>query len=131
MSAAACTLDGLVELDERLLDDALDSLLTGLDIRKRLLHPDDELIASSLNAISLVYTELNELDKAQEYGNKAIDIRLRNRSDRLGNSYSNMASILLRMGRPDDAEEMLKRCPALQDFTDETFLSSGNPRFAG
>ncbi|CAP73125.1 uncharacterized protein PODANS_2_5400 [Podospora anserina S mat+] len=42
-----------------------------------------------------------------------------------------MSSLLLRMGRPDEAEEMLARCPSLKDFTDETFLSTGNPRFSG
>ncbi len=26
---------------------------------------------------------------------------------------------------------MLARCPSLKDFTDETFLSTGNPRFSG
>lgn len=35
------------------------------------------------------------------------------------------------MGKPDDAEEMLKKCPSLKDFTDETFLGTGNPRFSG
>ncbi|KAF9771704.1 hypothetical protein IL306_010649 [Fusarium sp. DS 682] len=35
------------------------------------------------------------------------------------------------MGRPDEAEEMLARCPSLKDFTDETFLNTGNPRFSG
>ncbi|RMJ26747.1 NB-ARC domain-containing protein [Aspergillus sp. HF37] len=42
-----------------------------------------------------------------------------------------MASLLIRMGKADDAEEMLKRCPSLKDFTDETFLKTGNPRFSG
>ena len=35
------------------------------------------------------------------------------------------------MGRADEAEDVLKRCPSLKDFTDETFLNTGNPRFAG
>ncbi|KAK5169943.1 hypothetical protein LTR16_011869 [Cryomyces antarcticus] len=42
-----------------------------------------------------------------------------------------MASTLLRLGKPDEAEQMLKRCPSLKNFTDETFLSTGNPRFSG
>lgn len=129
--AAASTLQGLIELDTNRLSQALKSFTTGLNIRTELLSADDEFIASSLNAISLAYTELNKLDEAVENGNKAIDIRLRIGSDRIGNSYSNMASTLLRMGMPDDSEEMLGRCPSLQDFTDETFLTSGNPRFAG
>ena len=35
------------------------------------------------------------------------------------------------MGKPNEAEEMLKKCPSLKDFTDETFLQTGNPRFSG
>lgn len=35
------------------------------------------------------------------------------------------------MGRPDEAEEVLGRCPSLRDFTDDTFLRTGNPRFSG
>jgi hypothetical protein len=35
------------------------------------------------------------------------------------------------MGRPDEAEEMLARCPSLKDFTDDTFLATRNPRFSG
>ena len=72
-----------------------------------------------------------ELDRAYYMHQKAIDIRLRTQSDRIGNSYSNMSSLLLRMGKPDEAEEMLKSCPSLKDFTDETFLRTGNPRFSG
>lgn len=35
------------------------------------------------------------------------------------------------MNKPNEAEEMLARCPSLKDFNDETFLSTGNPRFSG
>ncbi|KAL8824919.1 MAG: hypothetical protein Q9170_008000 [Blastenia crenularia] len=42
-----------------------------------------------------------------------------------------MSSLLLRMGKADEAEEILKRCPPLKDVTDETFLKTGNPRFSG
>lgn len=81
--------------------------------------------------LGLAYTELGELDKARDCLQQSIDIRLMRNSDRIGNSYSNMASLLLRMGKPDEAEEMLKRCPSLKDFSDETFLKTGNPRFSG
>jgi hypothetical protein len=95
------------------------------------MQPQDEFIASGLNALSLACTELNELSKAQEYGLRAIEIRLRNRSDRIGNSYSNMASTLLRMGKPDEAEAMLKQCPSIKSFSDQSFLDSKDPRFSG
>ena len=131
MYAAACTLRGLIELDTKRLIAAQSSFLMATNIREKLLEPDDAFIASSLNALALVSTELNELDDAVDYGSRAIDIRLRTDSDRIGNSYSNMASTLLRLGRPEEAEEMLGRCPSLKDFSDSTFLDSGNPRFAG
>ena len=131
MYASACTLQGLIELDILDFSNAVGSFLNGLRIRKEQLEPDDAFIASSLNALSIAYTETGDFDNAIKAGNQAIDIRLRTKSDRIGNSYSNMASTLLKMGKPDDAEEMLKRCPSLQEFTDETFLKTGNPRFSG
>ena len=129
--AAACTLRGLIELDTKRLSASRESFLAGLQIRKRLLNSDDPFIASSLNALSLVSTELNQLEDAVSYGDGAIKIRLATDIDRIGNSYSNMASTLLKLGKPDKAEEMLGRCPSLKDFSDSTFLGSGNPRFAG
>lgn len=93
--------------------------------------PADTLVASSLNNIALAYTEMGELEKAYTAHEEAIHIRLLTRSDRIRNSYSNMSSLLLRMGKVDEAEEMLKRCPLLKDFTDDTFQKTGNPRFSG
>ena len=100
-------LQGLIELDTNNVQKALGLFLAALEIRER--EPaEDAFIASSLNAISLAYTELGDLVKAVETGQRAIDIRLRSHSDRIGNSYSNMASTLLRMGKPDEAEKMLR-----------------------
>ena len=107
------------------------SFKTALEIRKKRLGPDDSLIASSLVNIALSYTEMEELEKAYTTHQQAIDIRLRTQSDRIGNSYSNLSSLFLRMGKPDEAEEILMKCPSLKNFTDDTFLSSGNPRFSG
>jgi len=131
MYASATMLDGLIELDTNNISKALDSFLLAFKIREPLMDPDDPFIASSLNAISIAYTEIGDFDRAVETGQRAIDIRLRTESDRIGNSYSNMASTLMRMGKANEAEEMLKRCPSLKDFTDETFLQTGNPRFSG
>ncbi|KAK6952017.1 hypothetical protein Daesc_006543 [Daldinia eschscholtzii] len=105
--------------------------LAPLELRKKQLGPDDPFIASSLNNLALAYTEIGDLEEAYSTHQQAIEIRLRTKSDRIGNSYSNMASLLLRMGRLDEAAEMLGRCPSLKDFTDEIFLNTGNPRFSG
>ncbi|KAM4066810.1 tetratricopeptide repeat domain-containing protein [Hirsutella rhossiliensis] len=129
--ASAIDLHGLIDLDLAQAARALKPFEHALEIRKARLGPEDPFIAYSLNNIALAYTEMGELDLAHEAHQEAIRLRLKANSDRIGNSYSNMASLLLRMGRPDDAEKMLARCPSLVDFTDETFLSTGNPRFSG
>jgi tetratricopeptide (TPR) repeat protein len=129
--ASAVDLSGLIDLDMNNPGKALDRFNIASEIREQLLGPADPLIASSLNNIALAYTELGELDKAYATHGEAIRIRLSTQSDRIGNSYSNMSSLLLRMGKPDEAEDMLKRCPSLRDFTDDTFLNTGNPRFSG
>ncbi|RFU25604.1 hypothetical protein B7463_g10737, partial [Scytalidium lignicola] len=128
--ASAIDLSGLIDLDLNQPEKALSPFETALQIREEKLGPEDPLIASSINNIALAYTEIGDLDKAYEMHQRAIKIRLDTNSDRIGNSYSNMSS-LLRMGKPDEAEEILKRCPSLKDFTDETFLKTGNPRFSG
>ncbi|ORX98178.1 hypothetical protein BCR34DRAFT_607010 [Clohesyomyces aquaticus] len=129
--ASTIDLSGLIDLDMNCPEKALGPFNEALEIRKQCMGPTDPMIASSLNNIALAYTEMNELDKAYAAHSQAIEIRLNAKSDRIGNSYSNMSSLLLKMGRPDEAEEMLKRCPSLKDFTDETFLKTGNPRFSG
>ncbi|TRX96272.1 hypothetical protein FHL15_002996 [Xylaria flabelliformis] len=129
--ASAIDLAGLIDLDLCQPARALKPFTEALEIRKSRLGADDAFIAFSLNNIALAYTEMGKLDEAYSIHQQAIDIRLRTSSDRIGNSYSNMASLLLKMGKPDEAEEMLARCPSLKDFTDETFLNTGNPRFSG
>ncbi|GAP84174.1 putative NB-ARC and TPR domain protein [Rosellinia necatrix] len=129
--ASAIDLVGLIDLDLCQPERAVQSFKEALEIRKTRLGADDAFIASSLNNIALAYTEMGSLDEAYSIHQQAIDIRQRINSDRVGNSYSNMASLLLRMGNPDGAEDMLAQCPSLKDFTDETFLNTGNPRFSG
>lgn len=129
--ASVVDLSGLIDLDMNDPEKALFSFKSALEIRKNRLSPDDSLIASSLVNLALSYTEMGDLDKAYTAHQQAIDIRLRTRSDRIGNSYSNLSSLLLRMGKPDEAEQTLMKCPSLKDFTDDTFLKSGNPRFSG
>lgn len=100
-------------------------------IRKKLLEPTDGMLASSFNNLALAYTEMGDLARAYIAHEEAISIRRSTNSDRIGNSYSNMSSLLLRMNKPDEAENMLKQCPSLKEFTDETFIKTGNPRFSG
>lgn len=129
--SSAIDLGGLIDLDLAQPAKALEPFTRVLEIRKASLGPEDPLIAYSLNNVALAYTEMGELDLAFKAHQEAIRLRLKANSDRIGNSYSNMSSLLLRMGRSDEAEEMLARCPFLKHFTDETFLGTGNPRFSG
>ena len=129
--ASAINLSGLIDLDMNNPTKALNNLRKALDLRQRLLKPDDPFIASSLSNVSMAYTELRDFERAYATQQEAIDLRLRINSELIGNSYSNMSSLLLRMEKPNEVEEMLGRCPTLKDFTDETFLRTGNPRLSG
>lgn len=129
--ASAIDLQGLIRLDLGWPKKAHQSFRQAFVLRTAILEAEHPFLAASLVNIGLAYTELRDLSKAWEFLQQSIDIRLKHNSDRIGNSYSNMASLLLLMGNPDEAEEMLKRCPSLKDFTDETFLETGNPRVSG
>lgn len=129
--ASALELSGLIELDISCPRAALDMFKKSFQIREKILDPADPFFAASLVTFGLACTEMGELEDAHSYLQRSIDIRLEANSDRIGNSYSNMSSLLLRMVKPDEAEEILKRCPSLKDFTDETFMKTGNPRFSG
>lgn len=129
--ASAVELSGLLDLDMNSPEKALVMFDEAFSIRRKIVGPRDGMIAASLNTIAIAYTEMGELEKAYATHKEAIEIRLSTNSDRIGNSYSNMSSLLLKMNRPNEAEDMLKACPSLKDFTDETFIRTGNPRFSG
>jgi tetratricopeptide (TPR) repeat protein len=103
--ASAVDLGGLIDLDLAQPARALVPFKLAMKIQKSCLGHKDPFIASSLNNIALAYTELGELDLAHSTHQEAIKLRLDANSDRIGNSYSNMLSLLLRMGKPYEAEE--------------------------
>lgn len=129
--AGALDLRGLICLGTNHPARALENFTAALLMRQQLLGPDDALIGSSLNNLGLAYTETNDLSQAKNFHDQAIDLRLRTNSERIGDSYSNMSSTLLRLGRPNEAEDMLFRRASCKDFDDETDLDAGNPRFSG
>lgn len=129
--ASALDLQGLINLDICRPAAALAAFEEAYKARTRILSDDDAFLAANQVNLGLAFTELGELDKAFDCLQRSIEIRIMHNSDQIGNSYSNMASLLLKMGKADEAEEMLKRCPSLKDFSDETFLKTGNPRFSG
>ncbi|KAK5630391.1 hypothetical protein RRF57_006106 [Xylaria bambusicola] len=105
--ASAIDLNGLIDLDLGHPDKALEQFTRALEIRKNKLGSEDPFIAYSLNNIALANTEREELELSYTAHQQAIGLRLKANSDRIGNSYSNLSSLLLRMGRPDEAEEVL------------------------
>ncbi|PKY06620.1 hypothetical protein P168DRAFT_316615 [Aspergillus campestris IBT 28561] len=129
--ASAIDLRGLINLDICRPTDALESFKEAYKLRTAILPDNDPFLAASQVNIGITYTELGEHEKAREHLQQSIDIRLMHDSDRIGNSYSNMASLLLKIGDPNGAEAMLKSCPSLKDFSVETFLKTRNPRFSG
>lgn len=128
--AQGIDIQGLLWLDTFRPNRALECFNVCWKIRDKLLEANDPFTAVALNHISLAYTELRDFEQAAEYQKKAIDIRLEIKSPMIGNSYSNMSSILLGMDEPDEAEAMLMKCPSLKDMTDESFLRTDNPRFS-
>lgn len=129
--ARAFDLVGLIHLTLACSNKALSLFEKGLKIWRSNLPPRDPLIAYSLNNLALAYTEMNDLKSARTAHDEAISIRLESAPHRIGNSYINLASLLLRMEKPDEAENTLAKCPSLKDFTDGTFLATDNPRFSG
>ena len=129
--ARVVNVSGLISLDLNEAKESIELFQQALAIREKLLEPDHFLTAWVYNNIGLAYTELDDFPKALEYHEKAVEMRLRNQDGLIGNSYSNLSSLYLKMGEPDRAEEYLFSCPSLKDCTDETFLNKNNPRFAG
>lgn len=129
--ASAIDLGGLLDLDLARPARALPPFKQALEIRKARLGPEDPFIAYSLNNIGLAYTEMGELQQAYEAHEEATRLRLKANCDRIENSYSNMSCLLLRMGKPDEAEEMMARCRSLKGMTDKAFLATENPRYSG
>ncbi|KAB8219595.1 hypothetical protein BDV33DRAFT_107615 [Aspergillus novoparasiticus] len=66
---------------------------------------------------------MNCLQRSLEF-RKAINCRM------VDNSYANIASCLLRMGKPNEAEAMYTSVPDVHDLTDEQFLRENLPRYA-
>ncbi|KAF2153972.1 TPR-like protein [Myriangium duriaei CBS 260.36] len=128
---AALCISGYIDMDMNRNHDAIAKFQRVLKTRQCQLPEAHSLIASSYNEIAVAMTETGQLAEAYEMHRKAVEIRTALPAGRLTNSYSNMAVLLLRMGKPDEAERMLAKCPDLKDLTDEAFLAFDNPRFSG
>lgn len=126
--ASAVDLQGLIDMDLNNPVLALASFQKALDIRQTLTSTEDPLVASSINNLALAHTEMGNLGDAYESHERALEIRLKFQPNRVKHTYTNLSSLFLRMGK---AEEWMKKCPSLKEFTDEAFIKTGNPRFSG
>ncbi|PGH04886.1 hypothetical protein AJ80_08435 [Polytolypa hystricis UAMH7299] len=122
---------GLLWLNTNRPKKALKCFYICLRTRERLLPPNDAFIAVALNHVSLAYTELRDFKQAATYQQRAMDIRLKINCPLIDNSYSNMASILLGLGKLDEAGKMFKRCFSFKDITAGKEFCADNPRFPG
>ncbi|KAE8390334.1 hypothetical protein BDV23DRAFT_183624 [Aspergillus alliaceus] len=128
--AQALNVMGLVQVDLRENSKALVNLQKALEIREAILPPTDWGIGVSISNVGFAYTELGDLIQAMRYLQRSLDFRKAINCRMLDNSYANIASCLLRMGRPDEAEAMYTAVPAVRELTDEQLLRENLPRYA-
>jgi len=130
--AHAINLYGLLCIDTNRATEAVEPLQQGLKIREKLLGPEHPRVAVSFSNLGMCYTEIGPpmLDEAMKSLEKSLTIRLKSDPDMVGNTYSNMSSLYLRMRQPNQAEATLAKCPSLKDMNDNIFLRTDNPRFS-
>ncbi|KAF8533574.1 hypothetical protein BDD12DRAFT_897322 [Trichophaea hybrida] len=121
--ARAVNLYGLLCIDTNQATAAVEHIQQGLWIREELLGHEHPRVAISLSNLGMCYTEIGppKLDEAMESLEKSLAIRLKSDPGMVGNTYSNMSSLYLRMRQPDQAEAILAKCPSLKDMNDVSF----------
>ncbi|RAL60757.1 hypothetical protein DID88_009862 [Monilinia fructigena] len=92
--------------------------------------PDNWRIAASMINVGVAYMEMGKIDPAMEYHTRALKFRKRIRYERLDNSYFNLAALLVRMGKPNEAESMYRKVPGIENITEDDLLNDDRPRGA-
>ncbi|KAF7879508.1 hypothetical protein EAF04_000704 [Stromatinia cepivora] len=129
--AAVLNVKGLIEVDLGNSSTAVGYLREGLRLRESLCtNPDNWSIAASMSNIGIAYMEMGKIDLSMEYHNKALEFRKRIKYKRLDNSYFNLTALLVRMGKPDQAENMYRQVPGIGGLTDADLLNDDKPRAA-
>ncbi|GAB1201379.1 hypothetical protein APSETT444_010771 [Aspergillus pseudonomiae] len=119
-----------LQVDLRENTKALENLKKALEIRESTLPPTDWGIGVSISNVGLAYTEQGDLPQAMTYLQRSLDFRKATNCRMVDNSYANIASCLLRMGKPREAEAMYTSVPDVRDLTDEQLLRESLPRYA-
>lgn len=128
--AQAHNVTGLVQVDLRENNKALQSLKISLKIREKILPPTDWGIGVSISNVGFAYTEQGDLTQAMNYLQRSLEFRKAINCRMVDNSYANIASCLLRMGKPNEAEAMYTSVPDVRDLTDEQLLRENLPRYS-
>jgi CHAT domain-containing protein/tetratricopeptide (TPR) repeat protein len=101
-------------------DDALAGHYRTLELRERLLGPDDPLVSSSLNNLSIVYRNMRQYDEAERLLLRALDIRERTfgpTNRRVAGTLQNLGNVASATGRYIEAEQYYRRAVAIKRKT--------------
>ncbi|KAJ8065271.1 hypothetical protein OCU04_005970 [Sclerotinia nivalis] len=129
--AAVLNVKGLIEVDLGNSSTAVGYLREGLRLKESLCtNPDNWSIAASMSNVGIAYMEMGKVDLSMEYHNKALEFRKRIKYKRLDKSYFNLTALLVRMGKPDQAENMYRQVPGIGGLTDDDLLNDDKPRAA-
>lgn len=127
----AIRLLGHISLDLAQPRAALEAYNETLRARLRLVGPDDDSIADVYDSIACSYTEMDDVTKAYEYLDKAKEIRLAKKSERMARTNAIYSMTHLRAGKPDLALEALKDCWRKQNLTEDQIAVSRYPKHSG
>jgi tetratricopeptide (TPR) repeat protein len=128
--ASILNIQGLIEVDLGNPSQALLLFEEALGLRQALFAKDDWTVGVALSNVGLACMELGDVDRAMEYYQKALALRRQINCRMLDNSLANLAALLLRMGKPDEAEKMYRSVPGFENITDDDLLRDDKPRYS-
>ncbi len=93
------------------LEDSMECYRKVMEVYRVQLEPDDMLVASLLNNISLLYQEMGEFDQARESLLKALEIveKYPNTAFETAVTYANLAATCLELSQDEEAAEACRR----------------------
>ncbi len=118
-------LRGLIYYQQKKYADAITQFEKSIRIRTSINHIEG--VSSATFNLSLVYEDLNQLDKALDLQLNAIHIeeKIGNKQS-LGISYNSISSLLIKLGRLNEAELYLNKAQQLAEFTKSKLLLRNN-----
>ncbi|KAH0545465.1 hypothetical protein FGG08_000466 [Glutinoglossum americanum] len=127
----AIRLLGHVALDMAQPEAALKAYYETLAARLELVESDSPEIANVYDSIACSYTEMNNVEQAFEYLEKAMRIHDAKGPQGRARTCAILAMTHLRARNPDQALEALKECWQLQNLTEDQIADSKYPKHSG